>query len=44
LFPVVHNHSKVRRWAVNDYYEDKLLAEITEKGLETGDFVSELEL
>jgi hypothetical protein len=27
---------------VNDYYEDKMLAEIAEKSLETGEFVNEL--
>ncbi|KAI0074934.1 hypothetical protein K474DRAFT_1685549 [Panus rudis PR-1116 ss-1] len=31
------------RWVVDDYYEDKVLAEITEKGLKPGDPVGELE-
>lgn len=30
------------RWVVDDYYEDKVLAEITEKGLKSGDFVGDL--
>ncbi len=30
------------RWVVDDYYEDKILAEITEKGLKPGDLVGEL--
>ncbi|KAI9513432.1 chromatin remodelling complex Rsc7/Swp82 subunit-domain-containing protein [Russula earlei] len=30
------------RWVVDDYYEDKVLAEITEKGLKPGDLVGEL--
>jgi hypothetical protein len=30
------------RWVVDDYYEDKVLADITEKGLKPGDFVGEL--
>src|SRR6266404_5357448 len=30
------------RWVVDDYYEDKVLADITEKGLKPGDLVGEL--
>lgn len=30
------------RWVVDDYYEDKVLAEIKEKGLNPGDLVGEL--
>jgi chromatin structure-remodeling complex protein RSC7 len=30
------------RWVVDDYYEDKVLADITEKGLKPGDPVGEL--
>jgi chromatin structure-remodeling complex protein RSC7 len=30
------------RWVVDDYYEDKVLAEITEKGLSPGDPVGDL--
>ena len=36
------SNSKDRRWVVNDYYEDKVLADITEKGLKPGDLVDEL--
>lgn len=30
------------RWVTDDYYEDRVLAEITAKGLSPGDFVGEL--
>ncbi|KAF9267932.1 hypothetical protein L218DRAFT_854726 [Marasmius fiardii PR-910] len=30
------------RWVTDDYYEDKVLAEITERGLKAGDLVGEL--
>ncbi|KAI0039219.1 hypothetical protein FA95DRAFT_1567284 [Auriscalpium vulgare] len=30
------------RWVIDDYYEDKVLAEITEKGLKPGDLVGDL--
>ncbi|EAU84128.2 nuclear protein localization [Coprinopsis cinerea okayama7 len=30
------------RWVIDDYYEEKSLAEITEKGLKAGDLVGEL--
>ncbi|CAL1709920.1 unnamed protein product [Somion occarium] len=30
------------RWVVDDYYEDKVLAEVTEKGLKPGDYVGDL--
>ena len=30
------------RWVVDDYYEDKVLTDITEKGLKPGDLVGEL--
>jgi chromatin structure-remodeling complex protein RSC7 len=33
---------KEGRWVVDDYYEDKVLADITEKGLKPGDLVGEL--
>jgi chromatin structure-remodeling complex protein RSC7 len=35
-------NSKDGRWVVDDYFEDKVLAEITEKGLKPGDLVGEL--
>lgn len=38
-----NNVSADGKWVVDDYYEDKVLAEITEKGLKPGDFVGELE-
>jgi hypothetical protein len=40
LLLLVHNHSKVGLWVVDDYYRDKVLAKIAEKGLKPSDLAS----